>query len=127
MKPDGVRRGLIGEVISRMEKSKLRVLALRMLTVDRDLAHDLYAEHVDKPFFAELVSFVTSGPIVAMALEGEQAVSVVRRTMGATDPKNAEPGTVRGDYGTVITHNVVHGSDSPESAKRELGLFFPEF
>lgn len=123
VKPDGVRRGLVGEVISRIEKKGLRIRALRMMNVDLELANRLYEEHREKPFFDELVAFVTSGPIVAMMLEGEQAVKTVRELMGATDPKKAAPGTIRGDFGEVITENIVHGSDSPESAKRELELF----
>lgn len=125
VKPDGVRRGLIGEVISRIERKKLKILAIKMMTVDQEPARRHYEEHTDKPFFADLVSFITSGPIVALAVEGELAVSVVRGLMGATDPKKANPGTIRGDYGLELTENIVHGSDSPESAKRELDLFFP--
>lgn len=124
VKPDGVRRGLIGEVVSRLESKRLRILSMRMMTVDEDLAHRHYAEHIEKPFFTELVEFITSGPLVALAVEGEEAVSVVRALMGATDPKKAAPGTIRGDFGLEITENIVHGSDSVESAKRELDLFF---
>lgn len=126
VKPDGVRRGLIGEVVSRLEKKSLSIVAMRLLTIDKALAERHYAEHVDKPFFGELVSFITSGPVVAMCVEGDEAVSVCRTLMGATDPKKADPGTIRGDYGLIITENIVHGSDSPESAKRELDLFFPK-
>lgn len=123
VKPDGVRRGLIGEVISRTEKRGLKILALKMMNVDEDLANRLYEEHKEKPFFDELVAFVTSGPIVAMMLEGDDAVKTVRELMGATDPKKASPGTIRGDFGEIITENIVHGSDSAESARRELELF----
>ena len=126
VKPDGVRRGLVGEVIGRLERKGLRIAALRMLVVDDDLARRHYAEHVDKPFFGDLISFITSGPIVALAAEGGEAVSVVRTLMGVTDPKKAAPGTLRGDYGLEITENIVHGSDSSASADRELALFFPE-
>ncbi|HEY8202962.1 MAG TPA: nucleoside-diphosphate kinase [Actinomycetota bacterium] len=126
VKPDGVRRGLVGEVIGRLERKGLRIAALRMLVVDDDLARRHYAEHVDKPFFGDLISFITSGPIVALAAEGSEAVSVVRTLMGVTDPKKATPGTLRGDYALEITENLVHGSDSPASADRELALFFPE-
>lgn len=126
VKPDGVRRGLIGEIIGRIERKKLRLSGLRMLQVDEDLARKHYEEHLDKPFFPELLSFITSGPIVAMAVTGEEAISVVRGLMGATDPKKAAPGTVRGDLGLEVTENIVHGSDGPDSARRELGLFFPE-
>lgn len=126
VKPDGVRRGLIGEVISRIERKKLRLTGLRMMQVDEELARKHYEEHLEKPFFPELLSFITSGPIVAMAITGEESISVVRGLMGATDPKKAAPGTVRGDLGLEVTENIVHGSDGTESAKRELGLFFPE-
>ncbi|HVF12903.1 MAG TPA: nucleoside-diphosphate kinase [Actinomycetota bacterium] len=126
VKPDGVRRGLIGEVISRIERKKLRLTGLRMMQVDEALARKHYEEHLEKPFFPELLSFITSGPIVAMAVTGEESISVVRGLMGATDPKKAAPGTLRGDLGLEVTENIVHGSDGPESAKRELGLFFPE-
>lgn len=126
VKPDGVRRGLVGEVVFRIERKTLKIVAMRMLTIDKELATRHYAEHVDKPFFDELVSFITSGPVVAMCVEGEDAISVVRTMMGVTDPKKAAPGTLRGDLGLIITENIVHGSDSPESAKRELGLFFPD-
>ena len=126
VKPDGVRRGLIGEVIKRIESKDLAIVALKMMSVTEDLANQHYAEHVEKPFFKDLISFITSGPIVAMAVEGDDVVSVTRQLMGATDPKNAKPGTIRGDYGLEITENIVHGSDSPDSAKRELTLFVPD-
>jgi nucleoside-diphosphate kinase len=126
VKPDGVRRRLIGEVISRIEQRPLNILAIRMLTLREESARELYAEHSGKPFFSELVSFVTSGPVVAIAVEGQQAVELVRALIGATDPKKADRGTIRGDFGGEITENIVHGSDSPESAKRELDLFFPD-
>jgi nucleoside-diphosphate kinase len=125
VKPDGVRRGLIGEVISRIENKNLEIRDIRMLQIDRQLAERHYEEHKEKPFFEELVSFITSGPVVAMIVEGENAVAVVRELMGATNPKDAAPGTIRGDFGKEITENIVHGSDSPASAKRELDLFFP--
>jgi nucleoside-diphosphate kinase len=125
VKPDGVRRGLVGEVIGRLERKGLRLTALRMLAVDDSLARRHYAEHVDRPFFGELISFITSGPVVAMAVEGTEAVSVVRTLMGVTDPRKAAPGTLRGDLALEITENIVHGSDSPASAERELALFFP--
>ncbi|HVE76450.1 MAG TPA: nucleoside-diphosphate kinase [Actinomycetota bacterium] len=126
VKPDGVRRGLIAEVIGRIERKKLKIVGLRMMTVDEDLAKRHYEEHVEKPFFGELIAFITSGPIVAMAVQGEEAISVLRTLMGATDPKKAAPGTLRGDFGLEVTENIVHGSDGPESAKRELGLYFPD-
>jgi nucleoside-diphosphate kinase len=126
VKPDGVRRGLVGEVISRFERLGMKIVAMRMLRVDEDLASRHYAEHKDKPFYGELVSFITSGEVVAMVLEGEEAVAEVRKLMGPTDPLDAPPGTIRGDYATRITENIVHGSDGLESAAREIGLFFPE-
>ena len=124
IKPDGVSRGLVGEVIGRFEGKGLALTKLRMLTIDEELARSHYAEHVDKAFFRELLSFITSGPIVAMEWSGEGAVSASRALMGATDPMKAGPGTIRGDFGLAVTQNIVHGSDSPESAERELGLFF---
>ena len=125
IKPDGVERGLIGEVIGRFERKGLRLDAMRMLHIDEDLARRHYAEHVEKPFFGDLLAFITSGPVVAMRWSGDEAVSVVRSLMGATDPKKSAPGTIRGDFGLIVTENLVHGSDSPESAERELRLFFP--
>ncbi len=124
VKPDGVRRGLVGEVLARMERKTLRIEELRMLTIDRELAERHYGEHRDKPFFGELVEFITSGPVVVARVVGDSAVSVVRTLMGPTNPAEAPPGTIRGDLGLIITENIVHGSDSPESAKRELDLFF---
>jgi nucleoside-diphosphate kinase len=124
VKPDGVRRGLIGEVLRRVEAKGLRIAEMRMTTIDRSLAEEHYAEHRDKPFFGDLVEFITSGPVVVARLEGEGAIDVWRTLMGPTDPAAAPPGTIRGDFGLVITENVVHGSDSPESAERELKLFF---
>jgi nucleoside-diphosphate kinase len=125
IKPDGVERGLIGEVIGRFERKGLRLEAMRMLQIDEDLARRHYAEHVEKPFFGDLLAFITSGPVVAMRWSGDEAVAVVRSLMGATDPKKSAPGTIRGDFGLILTENLVHGSDSPESAERELRLFFP--
>lgn len=124
VKPDGVRRGLVGEVVSRFESKGLTLDKMRMLTIDDDLASRHYGEHVDKPFFGELVSFITSGPVVAMQWSGESAITVARTLMGTTNPAEAPPGTIRGDFGLIITENIVHGSDSPTSAERELGLFF---
>ena len=124
IKPDGVARGLVGEVIGRFERKGLTLEKMRMLTIDEDLAGRHYAEHVEKPFFGELVEFITSGPVVAMEWSGEDAVTVARTLMGVTNPVEAAPGTIRGDFGLVITHNIVHGSDSTESAARELGIFF---
>jgi nucleoside-diphosphate kinase len=124
VKPDAVRRGLIGEVLSRLERKGLHIEEMRLMRIDRDLAERHYDEHRDKPFFMELVDFITSAEVVVARVTGEQAIAVVRTLMGPTDPAAAPPGTIRGDYGIVITENLVHGSDSPESAKRELDLFF---
>ena len=124
VKPDGVRRGLIGEVIGRLERKGLRIAALRMLTIDEALASRHYAEHLEKPFYPELRDFITAGPTVALVAEGPEAVKVVRTLMGPTNPIDAPPGTLRGDYATLITENIVHGSDSVESAEREIGIFF---
>jgi nucleoside-diphosphate kinase len=124
VKPDAVRRGLIGEVIGRIERKGLVIDEMRQLRIERDLAERHYEEHREKPFYAELVDFITGGEVIVARVSGEQAVSVVRALMGPTDPAAAPPGTIRGDFGTVVTENLVHGSDSPESAKRELDLFF---
>jgi len=124
VKPDGVARGLIGEVVSRFERKGLKLERARVLTIDEALASRHYAEHVDKPFFGELVAFITSGPVFAMEWSGEAAVSVARTVMGPTNPAEAPPGSIRGDFGLIITENIVHGSDSPASAERELDIFF---
>jgi len=124
VKPDGVARGLVGEVVSRLERKGLTLENMRMLTISTEMAGRHYAEHTDKPFFGELVEFITSGPVVATEWSGESAVSVARTLMGGTNPAEAAPGTIRGDFGIVITHNIVHGSDSVESAERELAIFF---
>lgn len=124
VKPDGVRRSLVGEVISRLETKGFTLENIRMLTIDEDLASRHYAEHLERPFFPELLEFITSGPVVAMEWSGESAVASIRTLMGATNPAEAAPGTIRGDLATVMTENIVHGSDSVESAERELGIFF---
>jgi nucleoside-diphosphate kinase len=124
VKPDGVARGLVGEVISRLARKGLTLEQVRMLRIDEAMARRHYEEHVEKPFFPELLDFITSGPVVAMEWSGESAISVCRDLMGATDPKKAAPGTIRGDLGLMVTHNIVHGSDGPESAARELAIFF---
>lgn len=124
VKPDGVRRKLVGEVIARIEAKGYELREVKLMTVDESLARRHYAEHEDKPFFSELVSFITSGPVVAMVVEGPDAIAGMRQIMGATDPLDATPGSIRGDYATVITENLVHGSDSAESAEREVNLFF---
>jgi nucleoside-diphosphate kinase len=126
VKPDGVRRGLIGEVVSRIERKGLDVVALDLRTISRDTAEQHYAEHTEKPFFGSLVDFLTSGPLVAMVVQGADAVRALRGLMGATNPVEATPGSIRGDFATEIGENIVHGSDSPESAEREVKLFFPE-
>ncbi len=124
VKPDGVQRGLIGDVVGRLERRGLKVVAMKMLWMDMDLAKRHYAVHEGKPFFGELVDYIISGPIVAMVIAGEQAVAVVRQTMGVTDPAKASAGTIRGDLALTIRYNIVHGSDSAENAAREIALFF---
>ena len=124
VKPDAVRRGLVGEVLRRVEAKGLRVSEMRMMEIDRLLAEEHYGEHQEKAFFGELVGFITSGSVVVARVEGEQAISVLRTLIGPTDPAAAPPGTIRGDFGTIITENLVHGSDSEASAERELKLFF---
>lgn len=126
VKPDAVRRSLCGEIIARLERRGLALRGAKLVQVDQELAGAHYAEHRGKDFFAGLVSFITSGPTLALVVEGESAVSVVRATMGATDPAKAAPGTIRGDLGLSMPDNLVHGSDSPESAARELALWFDE-
>ena len=124
IKPDGVKRNLIGDVVSRVEKEGFVITKMKMISISDDLAKRHYAEHSEKPFFNDLVDFITSGPVVAMEVDGEDAVSEIRRIMGATNPSDAEPGTIRADLATKLEENVVHGSDSEESAERELSLFF---
>ncbi len=124
VKPDAVGRGLIGEILKRVEAKGLRIAEMRMTRIDRATAEEHYAEHREKPFFDELVGFIGSGPVVVARVEGERAVPVLRSLMGPTDPALAPPGTIRGDFGLIITENLVHGSDSTESAERELKLFF---
>lgn len=126
VKPDGVRRALIGEVISRIEGKGLRIVALQLRTLDRDTAARHYGEHEGKPFFEDLLEFITGGPLVALVVEGPRAVAAFRGLAGATDPVASTPGTIRGDFGLEVQNNIVHGSDSPESAAREIGLFFPD-
>ena len=124
VKPDAFERGLTGEIVARFERKGLRIAALRQMTIERDLAERHYAEHTDKPFFGELVEFITSGPLVAMVLEGPQAVPAARQVIGATNPLEASPGSIRGDFAIETGTNLVHGSDSDESAAREIELFF---
>lgn len=128
IKPDGVARGLIGEVLSRIERKGLRVVAMKMLIPTAEVAQEHYAEHADKPFFGELIDFITSGPVVAAVLEGNSAIAAFRQLAGGTDPvASAMPGSIRGDFGLVVSENIVHGSDSAESAHREIGVWFPEY
>jgi nucleoside-diphosphate kinase len=126
VKPDAFARGLTGEIIARFERKGLKIVALRHMTVARELAEHHYAEHSERPFFGELVDFITSGPIAALVLEGPSAVSAARQLIGATDPLEAAPGSIRGDFAIEMGANMVHGSDSPESAAREISLFFGE-
>jgi nucleoside-diphosphate kinase len=126
VKPDGFERGLTGEVINRFERKGLRITALKLMRLERELAERHYAEHAEKPFFGELISFITRGPLVAMVLEGEGAVEAARQVIGATNPLEAAPGSIRGEYATELTFNLVHGSDSLATAEREVALFFPE-
>ncbi len=126
VKPDAFARGLTGEVIARFERKGLRIAALKWMEVDRDLAEQHYAEHSERPFFGELVNFITGGPLVAMVLEGHEAVKASRQLIGATNPLEAATGSIRGDYALEVQTNLVHGSDSAESSAREIGLFFPE-
>ena len=124
LKPDAVQRGLCGEIIGRLERRGLKLVAMKLLHMDRDLAGRHYAPHVGKPFFDGLIEFITSGPLVALVAEGENAVEVVRSTIGATNPQEAAPGTIRGDLAVSIGLNLIHGSDSKEAAEAEIGLFF---
>ncbi|GAA3560082.1 nucleoside-diphosphate kinase [Amycolatopsis ultiminotia] len=127
VKPDGVARGLVGEVVSRIERKGLKLAALELRTVERSLAEEHYAEHKERPFFGDLLEFITSGSVVAIAVEGPRAIAAFRQLAGGTDPvEKATPGTLRGDYGLETQYNLVHGSDSPESAERELKLWFPD-
>jgi nucleoside-diphosphate kinase len=126
VKPDAFARNLTGEIVGRFERKGLVLAALKLMRLDRDLAERHYAEHEGKPFFGELVDFITSGPLVAMVLEGREAVVAARQVIGATNPLEATPGSIRGDFAVEVGQNMVHGSDSPESAAREVGLFFPD-
>src|SRR5213075_3073308 len=126
VKPDAFARGLTGEVIARFERKGLRIVALNHMQVERSLAEQHYAEHSEKPFFGELVEFITGGPLVAMVLEGYEAIKAARQVIGATNPLEASPGSIRGDYALEVQTNLVHGSDGPESSAREVALFFPE-
>jgi nucleoside-diphosphate kinase len=125
-KPDAIRRSLAGQIVARFEQRGFRLRAARLLQVDRDLAEEHYAEHREKPFFGELVEFITSGPTLAFVLEGEGVVATARKTIGGTNPADAEPGSIRGDLASAMPDNLVHGSDSTESAAREISLWFPD-
>ena len=125
VKPDAFERRLTGEVVARFERKGLTIVAMRHMTVERDLAERHYDEHRERPFFGDLVRFITGGPLVALVLEGHEAVTAARQVIGATNPLEAAPGSIRGDFGLEVQTNLVHGSDSPESATREIGLFFP--
>lgn len=124
VKPDGVQRGLVGELVGRIEAKGFRIVGLKLMQIPRATAERHYGEHAGKPFFDGLVSFITSGPVVAMVLEGENVIAEWRKMMGSTNPKDAAPGTIRGDLATTIDHNVAHGSDAPATAEREIGIFF---
>lgn len=126
VKPDGVQRNLIGEIVSRFEKKGFTLAGAKVLAVSKELAETHYGEHKERPFFGELVDFITSGPVFAMVWEGENVIAEARKMMGKTNPQDAAPGTIRGDFGVQMSMNVIHGSDSPESAKREIDLFFKE-
>jgi nucleoside-diphosphate kinase len=126
VKPDAFGRGLTGEILARFERKGLAIVAMKHMTVERDLAEEHYAEHRERPFFGDLVEFITGGPLVALVLEGYEAIKAARQVIGATNPLEAAPGSIRGDYALEVQTNMVHGSDAPESAAREIGLFFPE-
>lgn len=126
VKPDGVQRGLVGEVISRLERKGFQLVAAKLMHITPELAEQHYAEHRERPFFGELVDFITSGPVMAMVWQGENIIATARKMMGATNPAEAAPGTIRGDFGVQVAMNIIHGSDSAESAAREIGLFFAD-
>ncbi|WP_203361892.1 nucleoside-diphosphate kinase [Bacillus sp. REN10] len=126
VKPDGVQRGLIGEIVARFEKKGFQLVGAKLMSVSKETAEQHYAEHKERPFFGELVDFITSSPVFAMVWEGENVIATARQMMGATNPKDAAPGTIRGDFGITVGKNIIHGSDSPESAVREISIFFKE-
>jgi nucleoside-diphosphate kinase len=126
VKPDGVHRSHVGNVISRVENKGYKIIGLKMLHISKEMASEHYGEHVGKPFFGDLVSFITSGPVVAMVVEGDNVIEGIRNMMGKTNPRESAPGTIRGDYAVDLSRNIVHGSDSPESASREISIFFDE-
>ncbi|WNS74032.1 nucleoside-diphosphate kinase [Bacillus sp. DTU_2020_1000418_1_SI_GHA_SEK_038] len=124
VKPDGVQRNLIGEIVARFEKKGFQLVGGKLMSISKELAEQHYGEHKERPFFGELVDFITSGPVFAMVWEGENVIATARQMMGATNPKDAAPGTIRGDFAATVGKNIIHGSDSPASAEREIGLFF---
>jgi nucleoside-diphosphate kinase len=126
VKPDGVQRNLVGEIVSRFEKKGFQLAGGKLMVISKELAEQHYGEHKERPFFGELVDFITSGPVFAMVWEGENVIATARQMMGSTNPKDAAPGTIRGDFAVTVGKNIIHGSDSPESAEREIGLFFDE-
>lgn len=126
VKPDGVQRNLIGDITARFERKGFKLAGAKLMKIPAELAEEHYGEHKEKPFFGELVDFITSGPVFAMVWEGEDIILTARQMMGSTKPSEAAPGTIRGDYGVIVGKNIIHGSDSPESAQREIGLFFKE-
>src|SRR5690625_2390272 len=126
VKPDGVQRNLIGEIVSKFEKKGFKLVAAKLMIIPTELAESHYNEHKERPFFGELVDFITSGPVFAMVWEGENVIKIARNMMGSTNPQEADPGTIRGDYGVTVGKNIIHGSDSEESAAREINLFFDE-
>ncbi|CAM3974539.1 nucleoside-diphosphate kinase [Lederbergia lenta] len=126
VKPDGVQRALIGEIVSRFEKKGFQLVGAKLMSISKELAETHYGEHKERPFFGDLVDFITSGPVFAMVWQGENVVALARQMMGATNPKDGTPGTIRGDYSLAVNRNVIHGSDSNESAEREIGLFFKD-
>lgn len=126
VKPDGVQRNLIGEIVSRFERKGFQLVGGKLMSISKELAEEHYGEHKERPFFGELVDFITSGPVFAMVWEGENVIATARQMMGSTNPKDAAPGTIRGDFGVTVGKNIIHGSDSSESAVREIGIFFNE-
>lgn len=126
VKPDGVQRNLIGEIVRRFEKKGFQLVGAKLMLISNELAEQHYGEHKERPFFGELVDFITSGPVFAMVWEGENVIAAARQMMGATNPKDSQPGTIRGDFAVIVGKNIIHGSDSPESAEREIALFFKE-
>jgi nucleoside-diphosphate kinase len=126
VKPDGVQRQLIGDIVSRFEKKGFQLVGAKLMQISTELAEKHYGEHKERPFFGELVNFITSGPVFAMVWQGENVISTARQMMGSTNPKDAAPGTIRGEYAVTVSKNIIHGSDSPESAEREIGLFFSQ-